>query len=308
LTRRILAKVPGDSQAWARQAGAEIEVQDFAAFEAALAQWQQNVSPRPPEIDALRGDAEWMQSQREEAIKSWSAYLASAGRSLDERRATWRKLAGAHAELGQWKEARDRLTEWLSAEVTFEALIRRAAANRNLRDWDAARRDFEAAKNLNPSDPAVTNFGPLADAARLDELNARIEQAPRDPAAWLARATELARQRSFAAALEDIGHAQDLDPDALRLALERAHLLWQLGQPLPETPPLQPADDWTRDATKYAAAFSARQPLLEALSAADAHVKAAPATAAPYLERAAVLERLHQDAAAQADRQSASKF
>ena len=186
-----------------------------------------------------------------EAIKAWSAYLRHPDLDIDSRRATWRKLAYAHAKLGQWIEARDRLTEWINAGDNVEARVQRARMNQQLRDWDAAQKDLERARGINPSDPQVKNFGPIMkEDKKIEELNEQVEKSPRDPATWIARATELTRQQQFQAALEDIDHALNLAPDSIRLAIDKAHLLWQLGHSIPDDPGVRISETWTRDKEK----------------------------------------------------------
>ncbi len=295
LTRRILEKVPNDSETWALHAQALLDESDYSGFDAALDRWQHNVSPKPAKIDALLGDKEIKQDRPLEAIKAWSAYLRHPDLDIDSRRATWRKLSQAHAALGQWIEARDQLTEWIKAEDNIEARVRRARMNQQLRDWDAARQDFERAREINPSDPRVKNFGPImGEDKKIDELNDQVNKSPRDPAAWIARATELTRQQQFQAALEDIDHALNLAPDSVRLAIEKAHLLWQLQQSIPDDPGVRISESWTQDKEKFAPAFEAAEVSLETLGALDARIAQQPENMEVYLARGELLHRLGQ--------------
>jgi tetratricopeptide (TPR) repeat protein len=295
LSRRILEKVPNDSETWALQAKALLDQNDYAGFDAALERWQHNVSPKPAKIDALRGDKEMKQDRPLEAIKAWSAYLRHPDLDIDSRRASWRKLASAHAKLGQWIEARDRLTEWIKAEDNLEARVQRARMNQQLRDWDAAQQDLERAREINPSDPQVKNFGPImGENKKIEELNEQVEKSPRDPATWIARATELTRQQQFQAALEDIDHALNLDPDSVRLAIEKAHLLWQLQQSIPDDPGVLVSENWTRDKDKFPSAFEAAEASLETLGGLDARIAQQPENVEAYLERGDLLNHLGQ--------------
>jgi tetratricopeptide (TPR) repeat protein len=129
---------------------------------------------------------------------------------------------------------------------------------------------------------------------KIDELNDRVNKSPRDPAAWIARATELTRQQQFEAALEDIDHALNLDPDSVRLAIERAHLLWQLGHSIPDDPGVRISENWTRDKEKFPSAFEAVEGSLETLGGLDARVAQQPENIEVYLERGELLQHLGQ--------------
>ena len=57
--------------------------------------------------------------------------------------------------------------------------------NQQLRDWDAAQQDLERAREINPSDPQVKNFGPImGENKKIEELNEQVEKSPRDPATF----------------------------------------------------------------------------------------------------------------------------
>jgi tetratricopeptide (TPR) repeat protein len=291
---QILAKKPGDSDTWGIFARALLNQGDYNGFDAAIERWQQNVSPMPAGIERLKGDREWKQRHKEAAIQHWEAWLRQPSLSLEERKVVWKNLATAYGELKQWTEARNRLTEWIAASDSVEARVLRAKASQQLRDWDAAAQDIAWAQKADPSNPAVTSFGPIVSGEAIDALNARVRKNPRDPAAWLARGNALTRERQFEAALEDIEHAQNLAPDGARPAIEKAHLLWQLGRPIPEAPPVRVAETWTRDMAEFGKAFDAAQPALDVLSAADARIADSPGEAGAFLERGDCLLRLGQ--------------
>jgi len=167
--------------------------------------------------------------------------------------------------------------------------------NQQLRDWDAAQQDLERAREINPSDPQVKNFGPImGENKKIEELNEQVEKSPRDPATWIARATELTRQQQFQAALEDIDHALNLDPDSVRLAIEKAHLLWQLQQSIPDDPGVLVSENWTRDKDKFPSAFEAAEASLETLGGLDARIAQQPENVEAYLERGDLLNHLGQ--------------
>ncbi len=272
LAQRIVNKDPSDSATWALYSHALLQVRDYDRFNIALQEWERNVAPRPATIDDLRGDQEWQQGDKQGAIEKWSAYANAPGMSVDARREIWRKLATRNAALKQWVDVRDWYTKWIDAEENLDALIGRAKAFVQLHDWDAARLDYERARMKDPSDARVKNFGALPSGPTLDTLYAELDADPRDPARWLALATELTRQRDFSAALEGIDHAIDLNPDSMRLAIEKAHLLWQLNQSIPPELNVQKMKNWTRDAAKFPAAFVELKEQLDRLGAADARI------------------------------------
>ena len=301
LSHEILRLSPADSEIWALYAAAFLEKNDSAGFDAALDQWQRNVSPRSPKIDDLLGDRALKQRNHQQAIEHWSAYLRNSSIDPQSRKATWTKLAAAHAALGQWIEARSYLTEWISVEDNVVARIRRAEAHRQLRDWGAAQRDLDRATELDPANPELKRVPPIVKPRGLDDLNERIRRSARDPALWSERATKLTLDRHFQAALEDVEKAQDLDPDSIRLLIDHAHLVWQLEQDVPEELGVRVSPNWTRDAAHFAAAFEAAQPDLNAVSALDARVKSDPSNVECYLERGDLLNRLNQPALAMRD-------
>ena len=220
--------------------------------------------------------------------------LRHAGLEIDSKSATWKKLS-APIQLGEWIQARNQLTEWINAEDNLEARVGRARMNQHLRDWDAVQDDLERASEINASDPRVKNFGPIiTENKKIEELNEQVKKSPRDPATWIARATELTRQQQFESALEDIDTALNLDPDSLRLAIEKAHLLWQLGHPIPDDPGVRISETWTRDKEKFPSAFEAAEASLETLGGLDARVAQQPENVEVYLERGELLNRLGQ--------------
>ncbi len=297
----IVAKKPNDSETWRIYATALLDQNDYTRFDAAIEQWRKNVSPVPVGIEHLQGDREWKQGQKEAAIQHWTACLREPSVSLDDRKGLWKKLATADGDLGRWNEARDHLTRWIAASDNVEARVLRAKASQHLRDWDAAAQDIVWAQKAAPDDPAIKSFGPIVAGPSVDALNASVRRNPRDPAAWLARATELTKDRQFEAALDDIDHAQSLAPDAARLAIDKAHLLWQLERPLSEPPVVRVPESWTRDAAGFAKAFEAMQPDLDALSAIDSRIAQNASDAQLFIERGDRLLRLEQWAMAAED-------
>lgn len=305
ISRQLLAKTPDDSATWAVHAAALLEQGEYENFEEALRQWQQHVVPAPPKIADLRGDREARQGRPAKAIEYWSQYLAEPKLTAEERKQTWKKLAAAHAGLGQWLEARERLTEWIKLEDNAVARVRRAKANQADRDFEAARQDLEVATRMDPSNPEVKNFGPIVEAASIDKLNERIQKSPNDSSAWLARAIFLTRERQFNAALEDVEHARDQAPDSVRVWLEQAHLMWQLEQPITKESGIHVPASWKRgNDPQFVPAFEAAQREMEKLGALDAAC-AEQQGEAPYLERAKFLRLIGQPALAIRDFTSA---
>ena len=299
ISRQLLAKKPDDSATWAVYAAALLEQGEYENFENALRDWQQQVVPAPPKIADLRGDRETKQGRPAKAIEYWSQYLADPKLTAEERKQTWKKLAVAHATLGQWLDARDRLTDWIKLEDNALARVRRAKANQARRDCDAAREDLEAARKMDPGNPEVKNFGPLVDCGAVEKLNERVRKSPNDPSAWLARAMAWAREQQFALALEDLERARNSDPDSVRVWLEQAHLSWQLEQPIPKESGIRVSAKWKRAGDPgYAMAFAGAEREMEKLGTLDAACAQQPGEARPYLERAAFLHLIGQPALA----------
>jgi tetratricopeptide (TPR) repeat protein len=307
LSRELLDRRPDESETWALYAKALLDTNDVAGFEAAIAKWKQKVSPLPAKAEDLLGDRELKQKHKDQAIEHWTAYLRDPAVDAQSRKATWKKLAEVAISLQQWEQAKDYLTQLIKAggdDIT--ARILRAKANAELRDWAAASRDVEKAREFDPSDPRLKEFPMGVAPDKVSELDGPIAESPRDPRRWQARANELTRLGRFKAAVEDIEKARNLDIDSTRLMIDQAHLLWQLQLPIPEELGITPSETWTRDEAKFSAAFEAMQPDLDALTALDAKLKEAP-QAALYRERSALLTRLHQKALAEKDSQKASE-
>lgn len=307
---KLLKHQPGDSETWARYAKALLATNNMPAFDAALEEWKQNVSPLPAKAEDLLGDRDAKQQRAAQAIEHWSAYLRNRDVDAESRKATWRKLAKAAIALGQWEQAKDYLTQWIGAEDNIPARIQRAEVQFELRDWMAALEDVDTARKRDPRDVRLKEF-PATDRAGYEKvvgLDALISRSPRDPKLWRARATELTRLRRFKAALEDIAIARNLDSDSRRLMLEQAHLLWQLKRPIPDELAVRPDDSWISDEARFSAAFEAMQKELDGLSELDAKLKAAPDQAELHLERSTLLNRLHQPALAEKDSQRAREL
>jgi tetratricopeptide (TPR) repeat protein len=210
--------------------------------------------------------------------------------------------------LGQWDVARDYLTEWIKSEDNIKARIQRARVFEELRDWAGATKDIDRAREIDPAYPELRKFSSAPAQSTIQNLDALIAESPRDAKRWQARATELTRLRRFKAALEDIEKARNLEPDSVRLMLDQAHLLWQLQRPIPPELQVQPSETWTSEEATFPAAFDAMQSDLNALSQVDAKVQETPDQPALYLERNALLIRLHQTALAEKDSQRASQL
>ena len=224
LSQRIIERSAGDSEAWAAYAKALLDQGDFESFRRALGQWEENVSPPPARIDALRGDEEAKRGHLHQAIKYWSGYLGSPKLTSDEREKTWEKLARASASLGQWIETKAFLTDWIMNKDNVHARLLRAEAGRQLRDWQAAQQDLDRARELAPNSPAVKNFPPIVSASMIAPLDAKIQRSPRDGAAWLERARVLLSARQFEAALSDAETALKLMPDSVEALEARAEI------------------------------------------------------------------------------------
>ena len=294
LGRRILAKNPKDSEAWPIYCKALLDQSDYSGFNRAVEQWKRNILPPSPKILDLRGDSELKQGDEQSAVKLWSEYLRSPSINREAKLETWKKIAVAYAQLGQWENARSFLTEWIAAQDNIDARVLRAKANQQLRNWDAVREDINVAQKIDPTSPAIKGFGPIVRAEDINPLNDRIGKFPRDPLAWLARATHLTMDRHFQAALEDLDHAMNLDPDSPRLAIEKAHLLWQLRRPIPDELGARPSPEWTRDEARFPAAFAALESELNALTTLDARTKDETRNATRYMERGNALAHLGQ--------------
>ena len=301
LSRRILAKNPHDADAWAIHAQALLDQGDQRGFETALDQWQHSVVKPAPKIKDLRGDYEQKRGDDQAAVDHWSAYLNEPSVDLEARVRTWRKLADAYGRLGKWDQARGVLTDWIRARDNIDARLLRARANQQLRDWDAARDDLVFTQKTDPANPKVKEFGQIVDAPTMDLLDRRVSKTPRDPAAWIARASELARNRQIEPAVEDISHALNLEPDSARLKIEKAYLLWLLQRPLPEELDVRASRSWTRDRVNFPDNFEQRQREFEELSDLDARIASQPQASVSFLERGRKLLRLEQAALAAAD-------
>jgi tetratricopeptide (TPR) repeat protein len=309
LSRELLRK-SGDPETWPRYAKALLETNDLPAFDAAMEKWKQDVSPLPAKAEDLLGDRDAKQQRTASAIEHWKAYLRNRDVDAGSRNATWQKMAEAAIALGDWEQAENYLTYWISAADNNPARIQRAKVYRELRYWMRALDDVDNARGRNPRDAGLKEF-PATDRPRYEkvvELDALISRSQRDPKLWRARATELTRLHRFQAALEDIEKARSFDSDSIRLMLDQAHLLWQLKRPIPDELAVRPDDAWTSDEARFSAAFEAMQKELDGLGELDTKLQAAPDQAELHLERSALLNRLHQPALAEKDSQRAREL
>ena len=137
---------------------------------------------------------------------------------------------------------------------------------------------------MDPSNPEVKNFGPVMGASTTDDLDERIRKFPGDPAGWLARALTLTRELQFPAALGDIEHARNLNPDSVRLWIEEAHLHWQLTQPIPKESGIRVSNSWKRGKDpQFLAAFEATRREMDTLGKLDTVCAEQSDKALPYL-------------------------
>ena len=312
LSRQLLEHKRDDSEVWAMYARALLDTNNMAGFDAAMTKWKQNVSPLPRKVEDLLGDRDSKQQRNAQAIEHWKAYLRDPDVDPQERKETWPKMANAAVALGEWEQAKDYLTQLIKAQDhSITARIQRAKVYRELRDWNAASRDVETARELDPHDARLKEFPVTFAPDKVEELGAAIDESPREAKRWQARATELARLGRFKPALEDLEKARGLDSDSVRLMLDQGHLLWQLQLPIPPELMVRPGADWVQwasDQAKFSASFEAAQKELGALSELDAKLQAAPDEAALYLERGALLSRLGQQALAEKDLQKAKEL
>lgn len=308
VTREILQLDPGDAEAWPLLASALLEQDRYAEFDAAIAAWKQNAPAGAAKVDELLGDKAARQNQWALAVGHWNAYEKQPALDEQARIVAWQKLARAHGKLRQWIEAEQWLTKWILAGDNLKARIARVEAGRMLGKWEQAWEDLNYARAVAPSDPEVKKILPLPPLEVLKALNEKLSHAREDPALYLQRAQVLARARAFAAAREDVETARNLDPNSTRLAIEHAHLCWQLDEPIPEELGVRAAKEWTRDDAAFSSAFERLQKNHDALARLDDAVRAAPDRAAPRMARGAALAQLGQHELAIRDFSQACEF
>jgi class 3 adenylate cyclase/tetratricopeptide (TPR) repeat protein/tRNA A-37 threonylcarbamoyl transferase component Bud32 len=290
---RILALDAHDPKIWEVYCRALLDQGAVGQFSAALNRWRSS-APSTPEMEDLLGDFELKQGHPPLAVQHWLAFVQASTIGVQERVRTWTKLAQAYGQLGQWEQARNVLSDWIRAQDSVHARILRATANQQLRDWDAARDDLEFAEKTDPSNSEVKNFPRIKDLRAIEVLNERVNKTPRDPAAWVARARELEKNRKFESALEDINHALNLDPDSTRLAVEKAYLLWQLNRPIPNALKVRPSVTWTRNEAEFLSAHERFEAELEELGALDSSARVDGQSLDSYLLRGNKLAQMHQ--------------
>lgn len=153
---------------------------------------------------------------------SVSALSAQIGRNPKDVVLRLRKAA-ANIELGQWQYALDEYSDVLRIEPeNLTALYYRGYVNQRLGRLGLARHDYETVLKAEPlSRHALMGLVSvnLADnrvTAAYDDANRLVEQAPDDAEVYAVRAEVEVRLEMYAAALEDIGRAIEIEDVAVR--------------------------------------------------------------------------------------------
>ena len=292
ISERVLRLSPNDSKVWPIYCKALLNQGRDDEFNAALARWR-TTTPVTPEAEDLLGDSEMKHGHQQSAIQHWRNFVQSTAIDLQQRTQTWAKLADAYGRLGQWEQARSVLNEWIRAQDNVHARMLRARANQQLRNWEAVRDDLDFARRTDPSNAEVKSFGPIVDDAQtIDLISQRIRKTPRDATAWIARAHELTKYRQFQAALEDIEHARNLDPDSISLRIEKVYLLSQMHESIPRELEVMDSPGWSPGRTPSTADLQVFLHQLDELRELDARVQAQPSDPSLYLARGKRLAQL----------------
>jgi tetratricopeptide (TPR) repeat protein len=303
LSRRIIAKDPGDSETWETLADKQLELDDLDRCAATLDAWQAHVHPRPAVIDDLRGDLATARKDNRSAERYWRLYVVADPSATD----TLEKLAKLSESGGHWEEAVGWRTRALAQNKTVEGLIARANDYLELRTWEKAFSDVNKANATDPTDAAVKDALPGFERLRkilapLKALDAQIAKSPTAPLSLLDRARLLSLADRPNLALKDSQSAMKLAPEMIRARVQTGEALLDLGRG-DESASLGISYDLKRDKNNHLSDEN-----LRALGAADNTVLKDPGQSEPYVIRAKALRQINQYSLALADAQFAIKL
>ena len=293
---------PRDLVAWSTLARALFDIKEIDLCATTLDQFEKAIRPRPGVIDDLRGDIADAREEKENAEKSWIAFLKSNPPRSDAA-ATCDKLASLFVDESRWRDVLEFRTKAIAAAPTAERRVLRATALLRLRNWNEAFAEMHRASALEASDPTVEEWQPQFE--RLDKflpkikaLDAQIAKNPGAAALLLDRARLFTLAERPLLALDDCNEALRIQPASIRARVQKGEALLDDNQ-AEEAARIGIATKLIRADDKHIAERALRE-----LGANDALITANPKAAEPFAARAKVLRGLGQFTLALADARS----
>jgi tetratricopeptide (TPR) repeat protein len=229
IARRILAGSLHDSAMWEKRARAFALSADWPRCETTLDDWEATVTPRPPVIDALRGDVAWAADKTDEAVHRWMTFLKTAPKDTDVRD----KLAVALAKLEDFAGAAAVLEQRVKIAPTAEAYENLAIDYALVRDWKKTSASARRGSQIDATDEIVKSTLPRVERLEkalpdLKNLDRAVAAAPNDPNPKLDRGLLFARVGWPEIALQEAKMALEANPESRRALLQKASALLAL--------------------------------------------------------------------------------
>ena len=303
LSRRIVAIVPSDSNAWENIAQGQFEIEDYDRLGETLEAWQKAVKRPPAAIEDFRGDLAVKLKDYANAERHWLAFLARKP-SPGNIAAIYDKLANLCADQSRWADCASYDAKAIAAEDSASRRVAHACVLLRLRQWDAAYAEMAKANKIDSTDAEVKKWLPQFE--RLGEflpqirtLDAQIKKSANDSALLLDRARLFTLAKRPLLALDDCERAMKLQPASMRARIQTAEALFDVGQP-DDAAKLQVSSKLARDKENQVSDQALRE-----LSNEDTQIAQDPGNAEPLAARAKTLRDLRQLPLALADARAA---
>jgi tetratricopeptide (TPR) repeat protein len=147
----------------------------------------------------------------------------------------YRQTAIAYSNLGQYDKALADINKFIALDSSKDATFTmKAGILEKMKRYDEAVAAYRQAFAKRPQDMTILNIVRCLEAQRkfpqaIDEISQLIKLNPHDPEAFAIRAKLQRENKNYAAALNDLGRAIDMDPTS-RLYKARADVYNLLGQ------------------------------------------------------------------------------
>src|SRR5438067_4194093 len=231
VARQILKRAPHHEGAWAALVEARFQINDMAAAEKILSEWQAAERQPGTELEEAIGDVALARQDEQQAILHWQKAL---GRDPKNERVL-RKIAELEHVHDHWIEEDAAWSALIKMRDSADVRLRRAIVRRHLHRWEAAFSDWQRARLLAPGNPQVEQWSKRFEQLskflnEIRELDATISSSAADFTLLGDRALAFLRADDPELALDDADRARKLAIWAIRPKLLQAIALIELNR------------------------------------------------------------------------------
>jgi tetratricopeptide (TPR) repeat protein len=232
LSRRIIAALPNDSDAWESLASTQLEIEDFDRFAETLDAWEKAVKRPAAAIEDFRGDLSAHQKDYKGAERHYLAFIARKP-SASDIADTYDKLADLCVEEGRWTDNAAYRNKAIAAKDSAARRVDHACALLRLHQWNAAYAEMAKANKLEPDGAEVKEWMPQFERlqdylSQIKTVEARIAKSPNEPNLLLERAHLFTLAQRPLLTLDDCEKASKFQRASMRARIQTAEALLDL--------------------------------------------------------------------------------